>query len=143
MGCPPTASGTPDYRSAAIVDESGRGDNGMIVMISVWTSIYVAPGEREKAKRPGRQGRREALGGGGVPFDLYWVRGQSSPCVTKEMAMLVGKQRIGWGNKLMRHRAESSCDNNITIIISVIVIVVNPISIIVAMNNNFISIINT
>lgn len=55
MGCPPTASGTPDYRSAAIVDESGRGDNGMIVMISVWTSIYVAPGEREKAKRAGRQ----------------------------------------------------------------------------------------
>lgn len=96
--------------------------------------------EKKRKDLDVRDGERLSVG---VPFDLYWVRGQSSPCVTKEMAMLVGKQRIGWGNKIMRHRAESSCDNNITIIISVIVIVVNPISIIVAMNNNFISIINT
>lgn len=45
----PGSIGVPDNRSAAILAEAGRGDNGLIVMISVWMSIYAAPDEREKA----------------------------------------------------------------------------------------------
>lgn len=76
----PGSIGVPDNRSAAILAEAGRGDNGLIVMISVWMSIYAAPDERKKRKNaPGTTRGVRWRDEGSIPS----IRGQWTRCVTK------------------------------------------------------------